>query len=70
MKRLPLRMSGNPFFVNYFLASAKNSCWLNPEELISSYLSVLSGLMVLNAQGIGGYRLPEVDMLLRLIARP
>ncbi|KQL44774.1 TetR family transcriptional regulator [Brevibacillus choshinensis] len=42
----------------------------NPEELISSYLSVLSGLMVVNAQGIGGYRLPEVDMLLRLIARP
>ncbi|MED4782369.1 TetR/AcrR family transcriptional regulator [Brevibacillus choshinensis] len=42
----------------------------NPEELISSYLSVLSGLMVVNAQGIGGYRLPGVDMLLRLIARP
>lgn len=42
----------------------------NPEELISSYLSILSGIMVVNAQGIGGYRLPEVDMLLRLIARP
>ncbi|MED1792187.1 TetR/AcrR family transcriptional regulator [Brevibacillus nitrificans] len=39
------------------------------EELISSYLSVLSGLMVLNAQGIEGYRLPDVDMLLRLIAK-
>ncbi|MFD0697532.1 TetR/AcrR family transcriptional regulator [Paenibacillus sp. GCM10027628] len=39
----------------------------NPEELISSYLSVLSGLMVLNAQGIGGYRIPKVDFLLRLI---
>lgn len=42
----------------------------SPEELISSYLSVLSGLMVLNAQGIEGYRLPDVDMLLRLIKRP
>lgn len=42
----------------------------SPEELISTYLSVLSGLMVLNAQGIEGYRLPDVDMLLRLIARP
>jgi hypothetical protein len=41
----------------------------NPEELISSYLSVLSGLMVVNAQGIDGYRLPEIDMLLRLITR-
>lgn len=41
----------------------------SPEELISSYLSVLSGLMVLNAQEIKGYRLPDVDMLLRLIKR-
>lgn len=40
----------------------------DPEELISSYLSVLSGLMVLNAQGIDDYRMPSVDMVLRLVA--
>jgi len=40
----------------------------DPEELISSYLSVLSGLMVLNAQGIDDYRMPGVDMVLRLVA--
>ena len=38
------------------------------DEMISSYLSVLSGLMVLNVQKIGGYQLPRVDVLLRMIA--
>lgn len=37
------------------------------DEMISSYLSVLSGLMVLNVQKIGGYQLPKVDVLLRMI---
>lgn len=37
------------------------------DEMISSYLSVLSGLMVLNVQKIGGYQLPRVDVLLRMI---
>ncbi|OBZ12537.1 TetR/AcrR family transcriptional regulator [Bacillus sp. FJAT-26390] len=38
------------------------------EELISSYLSVLNGLMVLNVQKIGGYQIPKVNILLRMIA--
>jgi AcrR family transcriptional regulator len=38
------------------------------DEMISAYLSVLSGLMVLNVQKLGGYQLPRVDMLLRMIA--
>jgi AcrR family transcriptional regulator len=38
------------------------------DEMISSYLSVTSGLMVLNVQKIGGYQLPRVDVLLRMIA--
>jgi AcrR family transcriptional regulator len=38
------------------------------DEMISSYLSVLSGLMVLNVQKIGGYQLPRVDVLLRMLA--
>jgi AcrR family transcriptional regulator len=42
----------------------------NPEELISSYLSVLTGLMVLNAQEDESYRMPEVDILLRIVASP
>ncbi|MBD0382076.1 TetR/AcrR family transcriptional regulator [Paenibacillus sedimenti] len=42
----------------------------DPEELIASYLSVLSGLMVLNAQEIGGYRMPKADFLLKLITSP
>lgn len=37
------------------------------EEMISSYLSVLSGLMVLNVQKIGGYQFPRVDVLLKMI---
>lgn len=38
------------------------------EELISSYLSVINGLMVLNVQEIGGYQIPKVSILLRIIA--
>lgn len=37
------------------------------DEMISSYLSVTSGLMVLNVHKIGGYRFPQVDVLLRMI---
>lgn len=39
----------------------------NLEELIASYLSILSGLMVLNARENENYRLPDIDLLLRLI---
>jgi AcrR family transcriptional regulator len=42
----------------------------DPEELISCYLSVLSGLMVLDAQQVEGYRIPSIDMLLRIITGP
>jgi len=37
------------------------------EDLISSYLSVLSGLMVLNAQEGSGYKKPEIEVLLRIV---
>jgi AcrR family transcriptional regulator len=37
------------------------------EELISSYLSVLSGLIILNTYDPEGYRIPNVDILLRMI---
>ncbi|MFE5321978.1 TetR/AcrR family transcriptional regulator [Paenibacillus sp. NPDC056579] len=41
----------------------------DPEELISTYLSVVSGLMVvLTTQADVGYRMPGVDVLLRLVA--
>ncbi|WP_282939947.1 TetR/AcrR family transcriptional regulator [Paenibacillus sp. RC67] len=39
----------------------------NLENLISSYLSVLSGLMVLNAQEGSSYTKPEIDVLLRIV---
>jgi len=39
----------------------------NLEELIASYLSILSGLMVLNAREDENYRLPDIDLLLRMI---
>ncbi len=42
----------------------------DPQVMIASYLSVLSGLMILNGQEAGGYRIPEIEMLLRMIARP
>ncbi|WP_026677887.1 TetR/AcrR family transcriptional regulator [Fictibacillus gelatini] len=41
----------------------------DPRELIACYLSVLSGIMVINSSGIDDYRIPKADMLLRLIAR-
>ncbi|MFH5184270.1 TetR/AcrR family transcriptional regulator [Paenibacillus sp. TAB 01] len=36
-------------------------------RLIASYLSILSGLMVLHAQEGGGYRMPETGLLLRFV---
>jgi AcrR family transcriptional regulator len=42
----------------------------NPSELISCYLSILSGLMTLNIQGDETYQIPKVDLLLRFIVRP
>lgn len=39
----------------------------DPRELIACYLSVLSGIMVINSNGIDDYGIPNVDMLLRLI---
>jgi AcrR family transcriptional regulator len=42
----------------------------NPSELISCYLSLLSGLMTLNIQGDENYQMPKVDLLLRFIVRP
>jgi AcrR family transcriptional regulator len=39
----------------------------DPEELISCYLLVLNGIMVMNPRELGGYRIPQVDMVLRLI---
>ncbi|WP_169082648.1 TetR/AcrR family transcriptional regulator [Paenibacillus sp. PL91] len=38
------------------------------EEMIASYLSVVNGLMVLNVQEIGGYQIPKVHILLRMIS--
>lgn len=39
----------------------------DPAMLISSYLSVLSGLMILNAQDDAGFRIPETEFLLRML---
>ncbi|MEC0177867.1 TetR/AcrR family transcriptional regulator [Paenibacillus favisporus] len=41
----------------------------DPRELIACYLSVLSGVMVINSNGSEVYRIPKVDMLMRLVAR-
>lgn len=41
----------------------------DPDELIACYLSVLSGLTVINSQGIKVYQIPKTDMVLRMIAR-
>jgi AcrR family transcriptional regulator len=38
------------------------------EGMIASYLSVVNGLMVLNVQEIGGYQIPKVNILLRMIS--
>ncbi len=39
----------------------------DPQELLGDYFSVLSGLMVINAQPETGYRMPDVDVILRMI---
>jgi AcrR family transcriptional regulator len=41
----------------------------DPRELIASYLSVLSGVMVINSNGSKVYQIPKPDMLMRLVAR-
>ncbi|MBB3128775.1 AcrR family transcriptional regulator [Paenibacillus rhizosphaerae] len=41
----------------------------DPRELIASYLSVLSGVMVINSNGSKVYQIPKADMLMRLVAR-
>lgn len=41
----------------------------DPRELIVCYLSVLSGVMVINSNGSKVYQIPKADMLLRLITR-
>ncbi|WP_010494237.1 TetR/AcrR family transcriptional regulator [Paenibacillus elgii] len=42
----------------------------DPAELISAYLSVLSSLMMLNAQDEETYRLPSSDILMRMVTGP
>jgi AcrR family transcriptional regulator len=39
----------------------------DPAELISAYLSVISGLMVVNAQGDEDYQIPDAKFVLRMI---
>lgn len=41
----------------------------NPEELISSYLSILSGVMVINSQGNNFYQKPQVSLLMRILSK-
>ena len=41
----------------------------DPRELIASYLSVLSGVMVINSNGSKVYQIPKPDMLMRVVAR-
>ncbi|OZB96831.1 TetR/AcrR family transcriptional regulator [Paenibacillus sp. XY044] len=41
----------------------------DPRELIVCYLSVLSGVMVINSNGSKVYQIPKPDMLMRLVAR-
>ncbi|MFB9324558.1 TetR/AcrR family transcriptional regulator [Paenibacillus aurantiacus] len=40
----------------------------DPGELIACYLTILSGIMVIHSNGGEDYRMPKVDMLLRLIS--
>lgn len=42
----------------------------DPAELISAYLSVLSSLMMLNAQDEEIYRIPSSDILMRMVTGP
>ncbi|WP_276353862.1 TetR/AcrR family transcriptional regulator [Cohnella caldifontis] len=39
------------------------------DEMISCYFTILSGVMVVNAKGDGDYRIPQVDMIMRLFVR-
>lgn len=39
------------------------------EELISSYLSILSGVMVINSQKNSLYQIPKVELLMRMISK-
>ncbi|TCZ75492.1 TetR/AcrR family transcriptional regulator [Paenibacillus albiflavus] len=39
------------------------------EKLISSYFSILSGVMVVNAGGSSLYTIPEVEMIMRLVTK-
>lgn len=39
----------------------------DPVELVSSYLSVISGVMILNTHETDGYLIPKVDLLLKMI---
>ena len=39
----------------------------DPSDLIAWYFSVLSGLMVINAHGDVGYRMPDVEFILRMV---
>ncbi|MGG4340491.1 TetR/AcrR family transcriptional regulator [Paenibacillus lautus] len=39
----------------------------DPQELISCYLTVISGLMLLDTQVNGDYSKPDIDILLRII---
>jgi len=39
------------------------------EKLISSYFSILSGIMVVNAGGRSAYTIPEVEMIMRLVTK-
>ncbi|WP_309244756.1 TetR/AcrR family transcriptional regulator [Cohnella silvisoli] len=43
----------------------------DPEKLIVSYISVLSGIMVINANDmeVEGYRIPEIDLLMRIVQK-
>ncbi|WP_276352381.1 TetR/AcrR family transcriptional regulator [Cohnella caldifontis] len=39
------------------------------EEIIASYFTILSGVMVVNAKGDGVYRIPDVDTIMRLVTK-
>lgn len=40
----------------------------NPQELISNYLSILSGLILLDIKEDRVYRMPDVDVLMRILS--
>ncbi|MCS7458882.1 TetR/AcrR family transcriptional regulator [Paenibacillus doosanensis] len=42
----------------------------DPEELIASYLTVLSGIMIISGHHGAGYRVPKVEMLMRMVTAP